>query len=177
MGVWDETCGLTNTPIYAGDPAVLVVLNIIVESKGLDQTWLFISQVQAIHRGAYNGYGGVDAVIPETGVVAGILFHRDAWEAAVQFHGPLDSLIPLRRIKWGEPRAMPAILPPLPMIDEFTAVLNVANSARRDVLSGLKFRGRQDCQGLKPYEFVAELAREAIERQSLHRRTAEKERP
>lgn len=162
MGVWDETCGLTSMPIFQGQPCVCVVLDHSVEAEGLRMGWTWTEQVVAIRKGAYDGYGDIAGNFGRPAEVCTILFHREAWDAAIAFHGPLESEIPLRRVKWSHSRTgePPTLLPALPMIDEFTKLLNVAQAARRDVLAGLRFKGMQDGQGAAPYKFVAKLARQ-----------------
>lgn len=164
MGCWDETCGLTNTPIFRGQPCVLVILVGSVETNGFKRGWSFADQVIAIHKGTYDGYGRAEGVEVNSDEAATILFHLDVWDAAVEFHGPLESPTQIRRVKWAKPGELPEILPPLPLIDEFTAIMNVACSARRDVLAGLRFKGQQDCEGFAPYKFVASLAKRHLSR-------------
>jgi hypothetical protein len=162
MGCWDETCGLTNTPIFYGDPVVMVVLEPTVESRRLDEGWSFADQVVAIHKGDYDSYGRVRGVEVASRDFAVIFFHRDIWDACVkreQGHdaGPANA--------WRKMQGKPEI----PDLGEFVALLNVANSARRDVLSGLAFRGRQESSGYDPYFFVLKMAEKHLPRKRVKR--------
>lgn len=159
MGVWDETCGLTNTPIgeREGAPCVLVLLDPSVEQEGLRRDWSFADQVVGIHQGRYNGYGGVDGVVPDRDEAAAILFHRDAWDACVAREGATD-------VGVAEASRKLAGKPPVPLLAEFVAVLNVADGVRRDVLSGLRFKGQQDDPRTTTYRFVADLAERHLPR-------------
>jgi hypothetical protein len=141
MGCWDETCGLTNTPILYGNPVVMVVFEQSVETKRLDRGWSFATQVVAV-----------------------IFFHRDVWDACiprVREHnaGPANA--------WRKMSGKPEI----PDLGELVAVLNVAHSARRDVLSGLEFRGKQEDGVYEPYFFVLKMARKHLPGQRVKRTT------
>jgi hypothetical protein len=162
MGCWDETCGLTNTPIFEGNPVVMVVFEQSVESKRLNEGWSFADQVIAIHKGAYNNYGSVDDLQIACRAFAVIFFHRDVWDACIprvqEYNaGPANA--------WRKMVGKPEI----PDLGEFVAVLNVARPARRDVLSGLKFRGQQERGDYDPYFFVLKLARKHLPGQRVKR--------
>jgi hypothetical protein len=162
VGCWDETCGLTNTPILEGNPVVMVVFDQSVETERLRMGWSFATQVVAIHKGAYNGYGSVGDVEANRRDVAVIFFHRDVWDACIprvrEYNaGPANAW----RMMSGKPE--------IPDLGELVAVTNVAHSARRDVLSGLEFRGKQEDGVYEPYFFVLKMARKHLPGQRVKR--------
>lgn len=70
MGCWEETCALTNTPIYAGERCVMLELDkeqldrymklnplTPIGIQGSDSQWRMF---KAIHRGTYNDYGWLE---------------------------------------------------------------------------------------------------------------------
>lgn len=113
MGCWEETCGITNTPIFEGDEVVLVVLsNEIGDEKislGLG-SWDDLRHVTAVAKGPYDHYGWVKGfreakrgeALEETdgGTVyetsewmRKAMFHRQAWDAVLEKNPPDDEMV------------------------------------------------------------------------------------
>src|SRR4051794_13905653 len=151
MGMWDETCAITNFPIFPNDPCVVVVFEpgaVDGESRsfGFDAS----RHVRAVCKGTYNAYGWIDeapedAFDQDADVL--VFVHRDVWEEVVAH--------------WGghvRPRGddLPKPAGPVTAEDlrEVQVVLDFAGTTRRDPLVGCLFRGVQDHRTLEAYELI-----------------------
>jgi hypothetical protein len=155
MGCWQETCGLTNTPIYEGERCVMVVIDVkwqkhqwqnlakygdcggYIGTRGSPTQWLI---VHSIHRGTYNDYGWLNEVdevtIDKIGHIApAAFFHENVWDWALQ-----QGEDP----KYAFFEAEMYDLKVTPELKEFAKICSVAFSLRRDVFSGLNFQGHQE---------------------------------
>jgi len=150
MGCWEETCGLTNAPIYAGEACVLValdrqrLLNLFAHESpigmcgGLDQ-WLVVT---SIHHGTYNDYGWIEEFdAPEDFHRETIFFHKAAWDLALKIVNEPEIFGDPDFAGWSTKRMGLNITQEL---IEFAQVCTFAYEMRRDIFSGLKFRGHQE---------------------------------
>jgi hypothetical protein len=146
MGMWDETCGVTNLPIFPNDACVVVVLDAAVrELSGPLSEFEVPKHLKAVHRGTYDSYGWIDEVEnnDEADSCLVLLFHRYAWDAIV------------------------AASKKLPKADsrdasEFAAILEFASTTRRDVRVGASYRGTQDSDSSDAYELLLELMKDGM---------------
>jgi hypothetical protein len=156
MGCWQETCGLTNTPIYQDERCVMVVIDVewrqheweIRAKYGEDGTFLgqraTASQwkiVHSIHRGTYNDYGWLNEVdevtTDEIGHIApALFFHEAVWDWA-QTQDQKVWMLAFESAESYDVKVTPELL-------EFAKLCSVAFSLRRDPFSGLKFQGHQE---------------------------------
>src|SRR4051812_45576613 len=97
MGSWQETCGLTSTPIYSGEKCVMIVLdevklksfqgffpNGILGTSGAEHNW---KMVIGIFQGTYSDYGWlneVDDMKVDDHLPPCLFFHESAWKAALK---------------------------------------------------------------------------------------------
>lgn len=114
MGCWEETCGITNTPIFEGQKVVMVVLD---DELGEDQidlgrfgSWFEMEHITHIVKGKYDHYGWVQdyreakrgekisesekgSVYETAEWMRKAMFHRAAWDAIVEKDPPNEDLI------------------------------------------------------------------------------------
>lgn len=111
MGCWDETCILTNLPIYSDQPCVVVLLDRFLSDnyrrkRGFQHFMRDneLSHITQIHHGTYNSYGWINEVEdkkephpqeegngkivyvdrPLSHRFVTIFFHKEAWDKAVK---------------------------------------------------------------------------------------------
>lgn len=93
MGCWQETCALTNTPIYEGERCVMLVLdekefNLYMKHfplspigmRGTDNQWRMF---KAVHKGTYNDYGWLNEVERPEDRAPCMFFHEAVWDWAL----------------------------------------------------------------------------------------------
>jgi len=151
---------LSNLPIYAGDNCIMLVIDegeykvhnkyfidTAIGSRGMDSEWRMF---KSFHRGPYNDYGWIEGVEQPDNCPPCIFCHEAAWEWALK-NAPPDSKHMFAETKslkeWYEeshPERLPMLLNVTPWLIDLYRVCNVARLLRRDILSGLKFRGMQE---------------------------------
>lgn len=148
MGCWQETCGLTNTPIYENEPCVMVILDnywldrIVGNTHspiGLQSSIAQWRVVKSIHYGTYNDYGWLKEVDDATSPASAIFFHRKVWNWAIQSIPDTDIENTFVLAPFYKDFTVTSEL------HDFAKLCNMAASLRRDIFSGLKFRGCQEC--------------------------------
>ena len=185
MGSWDETCAITQTPIRAGDPAVLAFLDreeLFCISKtahgpndgdslpprfeAFGHTHFDLRAVLFIAKGTYNDYGWLNELPKKTNedprryqTPGDDNPFGSGFNLTVFFHRDVwDEIV----AKWPvteDDRWRPWLPQGVdgPLLMELVAVCAFANRTRRDVLSGHLFRGMQSYgKDLKvQYKFLA----------------------
>lgn len=105
MGCWEETCAVTRTPIFAGDPVVMILFKDQRQFKYRFQWFLendgdAHTQVEALYFGTYNDYGWINEVEDPTydKHERAAFVHRWAWDR-VQEMIPDDHKAVVRAVK------------------------------------------------------------------------------
>lgn len=150
MGSWNETCGITHTPILVGDECVMVT----IDKWGIDlecpigysiMDYLLVNPIQ---KGIYNDYGGLE---DKTGVqISGnpqnrqidIFFHRNVWDKCQNMNMPLNDSPSFPRVM-KDLAIMSQDYTPSPFFEEFYNVAQIAYESRINILGGFAFRGCQ----------------------------------
>lgn len=103
MGYWQETCALTNLPIYEDDPCVVVVMDEVFTTQlennpelGRFNSDFAFKHLESVNRGTYNDYGWIkelkDKKLPDKNGInrpysqrrVTIFFHARVWDEAVK---------------------------------------------------------------------------------------------
>lgn len=165
MGVWDETCALTNTAIFADEPCIMVRLRPSVfryepERQPFGGNELAWADLIDIHEGTYDEYGWLKDLPasrnlrredypylqdyefsleddPRRHEVV-IFFHLSVWMDCQE--EPMREQQDFIAYQSKRERRANSI----PRFVEFLRVLTVASRARRDILSGRLYSGHQE---------------------------------
>jgi hypothetical protein len=167
MGCWEETCGLTNTPIFHESPVVMVRFRQSVlapewkthrrEPFGGYFDW---QHIISIHEGTYDHYGWIKEIEASRGLCEADFLEKSGEDNNNDLHDYSFDLIndPRRheiivffhRGVWDvcqdhdRNREVPMSVAKIPKIDEFVKVATVASHCRMDIFAGVLFQGHQD---------------------------------
>lgn len=181
MGSWDETCALTNRPIGVGQRAVMVVFE-----EGAQDLQMrlrssfdgFFDKILDIHRGSYDDYGNLEEVEVDYRENIAIFFHENVWDEVVKYARSSDAfefkyIHEMNDRQWLEKyngeaavadsnyfktKGIPykSLREPTEIMKDFFYVTSFSLCARRDIMSGLLFRGKQEYDN-EPQKILHEL--------------------
>jgi hypothetical protein len=153
MGCWEETCALTNTPIYNGERCVMLELDepqlgIYLKfsplspmgTKGSDHQWRMF---KALHRGTYNDYGWLEELDRRDRFWPCIFFHEKVWDWALKTAKPLPEW-KFESDLYPSLSSGPSGLVVTDWLRDIARVCDLAFWLRRNIFSGLMFQGHQE---------------------------------
>ena len=172
MGCWEETCALTNTPIYNGERCVMIVIDedklkslfknfsgaVTIGTMGGDYQWKIF---KSLHCGTYNDYGYLEE-LDESELGKSfpcIFFHEAVWDWALKNSGRLPKYCFEADIEKG-PYGSDLVVED--WLRDVARVCRFALTLRRNILSGLCFQGCQE-SGIEKHKFeLVELTKNVL---------------
>ncbi len=167
MGCWEETCAITETPIFEGQSCVMVVLDKLVKDY---MPFDCIKRVHGIHKGTYDEHGwireiDIDYYYPDIqekykrwhailGNKNRIFFHRFAWDKINHFMA--DESVDFADVFKSNLFELDE-----KEVQEFSKMLIFSGITRRDIMSSERFTGSQAVyQTTGHFDLVADLIKQ-----------------
>lgn len=157
MGSYEDTCALTNTPVFHGDKCImLVVSKKVAKEKSFGVLGVYgdaLFNIEVIAKGTYDDRGWIKELPTPAEPdnrddwqhLRSIFFHASAWNLWKKLkEGQLKTIKEQKKIVEEYSVGSDFDEEEKALLAEFYSVAAMASVARRDILSGLSSKGKQE---------------------------------